>query len=424
MPRVEELQPAELDEGDVAPGELDLQRSRVVRGAEEHRLLLQRHPGLAVLQHLFDHVVGLAGVVEHGGDHRLAAGGALGPQVLGVALGGKADHRVGGGEHFRRRAVVAGKRDDGGSRPEAVREVEDVAHSRGAEGVDRLGVVADDGEARAGRLERHEDPRLQAVGVLVLVDQHVIEAAAGLGPERRLRQHLGEVEEEVVVVEDVLALLCLHVAGEQRAELRLPVGAPRIDLGEDLGELGLLVDCARIDGEAGGLQREPLGRLREAEIVADEVDEVGGIAPVVDGEGRVEADLGRAFAQEPRADGVEGAGPRQRARLGAPSGRAGDDPLHPAGHLGGGAAGEGEEQDATRIGALDDQVRHPVGERVGLARAGPGDDEERPVGGVRCGAPLVVVEAGEMGGHGRRINRLRASDRANMIHVLFAIGKG
>ena len=39
--RVEEFQAAELHERDVAPGQLDLERAAVVRGPEQHRLLLQ-----------------------------------------------------------------------------------------------------------------------------------------------------------------------------------------------------------------------------------------------------------------------------------------------------------------------------------------------------------------------------------------------
>ena len=38
--RFEKLQAAEFDEGNVAPGQLDFERTAVVRGAEQHRLLL------------------------------------------------------------------------------------------------------------------------------------------------------------------------------------------------------------------------------------------------------------------------------------------------------------------------------------------------------------------------------------------------
>ena len=42
--RLEELQPAELHEGDVAPGELQLELGAVVRGPEQHRLLFSGMP--------------------------------------------------------------------------------------------------------------------------------------------------------------------------------------------------------------------------------------------------------------------------------------------------------------------------------------------------------------------------------------------
>ena len=65
-----------------------------------------------------------------------------------------------------------------GGRRELVGKVEDVAHGRGAERIDRLGIVADHRQAAASGLQRQQDRGLQAVGVLVLVDQDVIEAAA------------------------------------------------------------------------------------------------------------------------------------------------------------------------------------------------------------------------------------------------------
>ena len=40
----EELQAAEFDEGDVAPGQLDLQRAAMMRGAEQHGLVFERVP--------------------------------------------------------------------------------------------------------------------------------------------------------------------------------------------------------------------------------------------------------------------------------------------------------------------------------------------------------------------------------------------
>ena len=47
----EEFQPAEFDERDVAAGQFDLERTAVVRGAEQHGLRFERKPGLAALQY-------------------------------------------------------------------------------------------------------------------------------------------------------------------------------------------------------------------------------------------------------------------------------------------------------------------------------------------------------------------------------------
>ena len=49
----------------------------------------------------------------------------------------------------------------------------------------------------------------------------------------------------------------------------------------------------------------------------------------------------------------------------------------PREHLLRGSAREREEQDALRARALEDEVRHPVRERTGLAGPRPGDDEQR-----------------------------------------------
>ena len=94
----------------------------------------------------------------------------------------------------------------------------------------------------------------------------------------------------------------------------------------------------------------------------------------------IEADLQRIVAQQPGADAVEGAGPGQR--VGDDGGVAAQhlagDALDPPGHFRRGAARKGHQQDAPRIGALDDQMRDAVRQRVGLAGTGAGDDQQRP----------------------------------------------
>ena len=72
-------------------------------------------------------------------------------------------------------------------RRELVGKVEDVPHGRGTERIDRLSVVADDRQAPASRLQRQQDRRLQAVRVLIFVDEDVIEAATDVISEAGIR---------------------------------------------------------------------------------------------------------------------------------------------------------------------------------------------------------------------------------------------
>ena len=62
---------------------------------------------------------------------------------------------------------------------------------------------------------REQDRRLQPVGILVFVDQHMIESSADLPAQRRLGDHVRPIEQQVVVVERVLRLLLGGVRGEQ-----------------------------------------------------------------------------------------------------------------------------------------------------------------------------------------------------------------
>jgi len=112
--------------------------------------------------------------------------------------------------------------------------------------------------------------------------------------------------------------------------------------------------------------------------MARPVHEIGRVLAVMDGELRIEPDALRIFAQQARADGVEG------ARPGGDGGRGGfgrktarDDPLDAPVELGCGSAREGREHDALGIGAGKDQRRDPVREHRRLPRARAGDDKER-----------------------------------------------
>jgi hypothetical protein len=218
--------------------------------------------------------------------------------------------------------------------------------------IDRLRVVPHHCHAAPVGLERQQDRRLQQVGVLVLVDQHVVEARADLRGQCGLGGHLGPVEQQVVVVEHVLLLLGFYVGAEQFLELGLPLVAPGKEGLQHLGQRRAGVDAARVDRQAGALARKAVHRGRQAQLVPHQPHQVFGVAPVVDGEVFVQADLRGVFAQQPRANAVEGAGPWQRGRY--RRGQAQHLRQHlarAAPHFLRGTAREGQQQQALRIDA-------------------------------------------------------------------------
>ncbi len=174
MGRFDELQPAVFVKGDVRSGQFGLEQDAVVRGAEQHGLPAQIDARLAVLENPANDVFGLIGVVLAVDQFRPFALGPLGPEVLGISLAGQADHAVGGLEDRLRAAVVLFQRDDRRALV-VLGEIEDVAHGGGAEGVDRLGVVAHDREPLALGRKAVEDFGLEGVGVLILVDEDAVE---------------------------------------------------------------------------------------------------------------------------------------------------------------------------------------------------------------------------------------------------------
>jgi hypothetical protein len=309
-----------------------------------------------------------------------------------------------------RGAVVLGQGHAPGRRRELVREVEDVAHRGGAEPVDGLGVVADHGQPAAVGLEPAQDVRLQHVGVLVFVHQDVIEARAHLGGQRGLGHQVVPVQEQVVVVEHPARLLGLDVGAEQRPQVRAPLLAPGKRPCQALVDRDLRVDHARVDAQARGLLGKAARLLGQPLLVAHQVHQVCGVRAVENREGRVEPDGRRVQSQQPVADGVERAGPvhgvareHAAAAAGAPPrarhglARGPDDALGAPAHLHRGPARERQQENATRIRAANHQMRHAVGQRVGLARAGPGNDQQRLHALVRHGLALGGIERGQIG---------------------------
>ena len=273
--------------------------------------------------------------------------------------------------------------------------------------VDGLRVVADAGDAGAVRAQQAHDVGLQRVRVLVLVDEHVVEALADAGAARRVGEQAAPEEQQVVVVQHLLLLLGVGVRREQLRQTLLGRQAPGERRAQHLVQRQLGVDAARVDVQARGLLREARAASAEAQTRARDVDEILAVAAVHDGEVRLHADVARVDAQQAGGTGVERAAPDALGGAAGAVAARRERRLDPAQHLGGGAAREREQQDAPRVCPALDEVRDAVHERRRLAGAGAGDDEQRAVAVLR-GGELLGVEVDEhgessSGGAGRRL---------------------
>ena len=175
---------------------------------------------------------------------------------------------------------------DHGGAGELGREVEHVADRGGPEGVDGLGVVADHGHGPAAVAQQTARCRAwMQVGVLVLVDEHVV---VGVGQDRSEDVVGGgrpPVQEQIVEVEQACAGACARCTSRKIAGMSASCSCTH---GNDRRSTSLErlagVDDPRVDGDAacpcaaaGGAQ---LVRVAAAAVVAGQLHQVGGVALV------------------------------------------------------------------------------------------------------------------------------------------------
>ena len=316
-------------------------------GPVEDRDVGRLHPvGVGQPVDLVGDELGLV-VLVVGDVHRdLLALALVGPEVLRHPALVAADHRVRRGQDVLGGAVVLLEQDRLGA-GEVLLEGEDVADRRTAERVDRLVGVADHHQLgrRRGRAvvvrvvlaaELADQRVLRVVGVLVLVDEHVAEAAAvvltdfGEGLQQVDRGH-----QQVVEV--------------QRVRLGQPLLVDPVALGVRLLEVvrglrrgRLVVDQLVLlgaDPVQHGARVVPLHV--QVELAADQRHQPARVGVVVDRERRADPEPLDVATQDPDAGRVEGGDPHQlRPRT---------DQLHHAlAHLGGGLVGEGDREDRSR----------------------------------------------------------------------------
>ncbi len=287
---------------------------------------------------------------------------------------GHVENRIGG-------PIVLLERDRFGS-PDDVGELVQVVHRRCAEAVDRLRVIAHHGDGTRVA-ERPNDVGLQRVGVLVFVDEDVVEPRAHRGSNRWRDAQCSPVQQQVVEVENPLSPLAGDVLPQHDLERLDVLDAPREMILDDGGELLLAVDHARVhrrDG-VGTWKTTDLGEL--VQLGPHEPDQVGGVAGIEHRERWRQADRLGVGPQQAIGDRVK----RPAPDLARPAsvGHGGD----AVEHLGCSATGEGEQQDPVRICTGLDQRRDPGGERLGLAGSGARNDEQMAA---------IVLDRGPLGG--------------------------
>ncbi|GBE21223.1 hypothetical protein BMS3Bbin01_00564 [bacterium BMS3Bbin01] len=211
---------------------------------------------------------------------------------------------------------------------------------------------------------------LRAVGVLILVDHHVLPAPL------IVLEHLGERAEQLDG--DHQEIVEVHCGGLQQSLLVQAVDVCDLLVIEPgtLDLVGLEVDhlVLRVrDRRSHVSWREPF-RIH-VEVAYAHRDEPYGVGVVVDGEPGPIAEPMCLPAQDPGTCTVKRRD-RHRPHTGS------DQRLGPVAHLSRSLVGEGDRKNRLRGHAqVADQVSDPIGEHPRLARPGAGDDQYRTFGG-------------------------------------------
>jgi len=167
------------------------------------------------------------------------------------------------------------------------------------------GVVADDRQAGARVTQAAHDLHLQAVDVLVLVHQHVVERASHARAEYVVTRERPPVQQQVVEVDHTKRALARAIGAEDLRERLAMLGTPRERLGQNLLQGGLGIDRARVHVEHRLGPREAPSTACVALLLAHVVEQVSRIAGVEHTEARREPERGRVQADHAVRDRVE-----------------------------------------------------------------------------------------------------------------------
>ena len=330
-------------------------------------------------------VVGFGGFVQQTFNYDWFPVASFGEEGLVGASFVLVDDALGGLEDIAGAAVILLKLDDFGAGKVAFK-VEDIGEVGAAPGVDGLPVVTDDADVAVAVHEAFDEVILDGVGVLVLVNEDVLELVLPLGADVGvLAEKFGGAEQKIIKVQGGGGVFLGFVASINGGGVFL-VGID--SLGGGSGGRGAGVFPVR-DETVGVFGGEGLvaGEFEIAENPANESELVLGI---IDGKIAIQAGRDVFNAEQANADTMEGAHIGHKAAgwilgrgmlgedaSGSVNGALAFQETPEAGaHFAGGFVGEGNGKDAAGAGAVGDEVGDAMSEDLGFARASPGQDQE------------------------------------------------
>src|SRR5580698_3278523 len=156
-------------------------------------------------------ITGLISLITYADQFRALGRMSVRPEILGETLLGETNDCVRRCKNRKGRPIVPIQRNDFGGRAELAGKVENVPNCRRPERIDRLCIVTDNRQPDATGPESQKDRGLQSVRILVFVNQGVVETGADIIGEYGVADSLRPEEQEIIVIENMLPLLCLDV---------------------------------------------------------------------------------------------------------------------------------------------------------------------------------------------------------------------
>jgi len=192
---------------------------------------------------------------------------------------------------------------------ELSRKIKDVAHRCGPEPIDRLSVIANGRKPRAIGCQHQKNICLQPVGVLIFVDEDVVESRAHLCGDGGNPGGFAPVKQQIIVIEHVVLLFGSDITSKKPLQLGFPFVAPRVEIRQRLCERAAGVDGVGVDRQTGALLWKSQSGTGEAEIVAHDIHQIRTVGAVEHGEGGVQRERSSILAQQSVADRMKGARP-------------------------------------------------------------------------------------------------------------------